>query len=65
MYRNRYQQGGAADSRQQIFMALSQQGLLGEMSFEEFQQIPPQELRQMLQGIQQQMQGQGQGQEMQ
>jgi hypothetical protein len=65
MYRNRYQQGGATDSRQQIFMALSQQGLLGEMSFEEFQQIPPQELRQMLQGIQQQMQGQGQGQEMQ
>lgn len=67
MYRNRYEQGGAADSRQQIFMALSQQGLIGEMSFEEFQQIPPQELRQMLQSIQQQMQGQemqGQEQEM-
>jgi len=48
---------GADDSRMQIYQALMSKGMLGDMSYEEFQQIPPQQLRQMLQGVQQMMCG--------
>ena len=52
----KYQQGGAIDdSREQIYNALMQQGVLGGMSYEEFQSMPPQQLRQLMQGVRQQM----------
>lgn len=58
MFNNQNTMGGGAmdDSRASLYDALSQQGLLGEMSFEEFQSLPPQHLRQLMQGIRQQMQ---------
>ena len=58
MYRSTFPMGGGTDgNRQQLYEALMQKGALGEMSYEEFAQIPPQQLRQMLQQMQGQMQG--------
>lgn len=52
--RNSYQDGGMP-SREELFTALSERGALGDMSFEEFSQIPPDQINQILQSMQQEM----------
>ena len=62
--RSSFQQGGVANSREMMYNQLMQQGVLGDMSFEEFQNIPPEQLNQVLQQARGQQQAQQGGQPM-
>ena len=65
--RSSYQGGGQApeggNPQMEIYQMLQQRGILGDMSFEQFSQMPPQEVRQLMQQVQQSQQPQEQPQQ--
>jgi hypothetical protein len=65
--RSSYQEGGAAqgpqapNSRMNIYNMLKEQGIIGDMPYEQFAQLPPQQLNQLMEQVRQ-SQSQPQGQ---